>query len=143
MFKNTRHALVSLLSAAILVFVPLAVPAVASAASDIENDLCGGTNLSVSDASGCSSQSINNSTGKINSFITTLVNIFSVVVGIVAVIMILVGGFNYITSGGDSNKITSARTTIMYALIGLVIVALAQFMVQFVLNKITNTTAGP
>jgi uncharacterized membrane protein YuzA (DUF378 family) len=67
------------------------------------------------------------------------VNIFSLIVGIVAVIMIIVGGLKYITSGGDSNNVSSAKSTIIYAIIGLVVVALAQFIVQFVLNKVTSS----
>jgi hypothetical protein len=52
--------------------------------------------------------------------------------------MIIWGGLRYITSGGDSAKITSAKNTIIYALIGLVVVALAQFIVKFVLAKVTQ-----
>jgi hypothetical protein len=59
-------------------------------------------------------------------------------VGIIAVIMIVYGGFRYITSGGDATKVTSARNTILYAIIGLIIVALAQFIVKFVLKKATD-----
>jgi hypothetical protein len=51
--------------------------------------------------------------------------------------MIIFGGFKYITSGGESGNVTSAKNTIIYAVIGLVIVAFAQFIVQFVLGKIT------
>ena len=56
--------------------------------------------------------------------------------------MIIYGGMRYITSGGDSGKITSAKNTIIYALIGLVVVALAQFIVKFVLNKVTSSPAA-
>ena len=52
--------------------------------------------------------------------------------------LIIYGGFKYISSGGDSGKVTEAKNTIIYAVIGLVVVALAQFIVQFVLNKVTN-----
>ena len=52
--------------------------------------------------------------------------------------MIIVGGLRYITSGGESSNISGAKTTIIYALVGLVIVALAQFIVHFVLNKAVN-----
>ena len=57
------------------------------------------------------------------------------VILIAAVIMIIWGGFRYVTSGGDSNKVSSAKNTIIYAVIGLIIVALAQFIVKFVLDK--------
>jgi len=76
----------------------------------------------------------------VNKVVALVINIFSVVVGIIAVIMIIYGGFRYITSGGDTAKVTSSRNTILYAIIGLIIVALAQFIVKFVLEKATATT---
>jgi cytochrome bd-type quinol oxidase subunit 2 len=74
----------------------------------------------------------------VNNIITDIINIFSIVVGIISVIMIIYGGFRYVTSGGDSGNVSSAKNTIIYAIIGLVIVALAQFIVQFVLDKVTQ-----
>jgi hypothetical protein len=73
----------------------------------------------------------------INSVTSTVVNLLSVVVGIVAVIMLIIGGLKYILSSGDSANITSAKNTILYAIIGLVVVAFAQFIVKFVLAKVT------
>jgi hypothetical protein len=75
------------------------------------------------------------STTRVNDLIRQIINILSVIVGIVAVIMIIIGGFRYITSGGAAEKITGAKNTILYALIGLIIVALAQIIVRFVLSK--------
>jgi hypothetical protein len=79
----------------------------------------------------------------IDTVIHRLINILSVVVGVVAVVMIILGGFRYITSGGVSEKITSAKNTILYAIIGLVVVALAQLLVRFVLTNATNSPATP
>jgi hypothetical protein len=73
----------------------------------------------------------------INSVITAVVNILSITIGVVSVIMIMVGGFKYVTSGGDSNSVSSAKNTIIYAIIGIVVAALAQALVNFVLKKIT------
>lgn len=73
----------------------------------------------------------------INNTLENIINIFSIVVGIVAVIMIIAGGFKFITSGGDANNVKSAKNTILYAVIGLVVVALAQIIVRFVLNQTT------
>src|ERR1700761_5115795 len=56
----------------------------------------------------------------VNQAIAAVVNILSTIIGIAAVIMIIVGGFRYITSNGDSGKISSARSTIVYALVGVV-----------------------
>jgi hypothetical protein len=64
------------------------------------------------------------------------IKIFSILIGVVAVIMIMVGGFKYITSGGDSSSISSAKSTILYAIIGLVVAALSQAIVFFVLKKV-------
>jgi len=143
MFKNIRNTIAGILSAALLVAVPIAVPAMASAASgsgaDIQSCLSQGTNL---DASGsrndCTPGTTSTAPDKINSIIKTVINVFSIVVGVVAVIMIIIGGFRYITSGGDSSNVSGAKNTIIYAIIGLVVVALAQFIVQFVVNKVTG-----
>lgn len=69
-----------------------------------------------------------------------IINILSWVVGAVAVIMLIFAGFRYVTSGGDENGIKGAKNTILYAIIGLVIVALAQIIVNFVLNRANTLT---
>lgn len=71
----------------------------------------------------------------ISNVIKTVINIMSAIGGIIAVIMIIIGGIRYITSSGDSNSTASARNTIIYALVGLVVVAFAQVIVQFVLER--------
>ncbi len=76
------------------------------------------------------------STSSLDHTISTVVNILSIVVGLVAVIMIIVAGLKFITSQGDSNNVASARNTILYAIVGLVVVALAQVIVKFVLHKL-------
>ena len=87
--------------------------------------------VGVDTATGCAA-----GTDGIGNLINTVINLLSIVVGIGAVIMIMVGGFKYITSGGDSGKAGSAKSTIMYAVLGLVVVALAQFLVKFVVNAV-------
>lgn len=72
---------------------------------------------------------------KVDDIIKLVINIFSLIVGVVSVIMIIIGGLKYITSGGDSGNVTGAKNTILYAIIGLVVVALAQIVVKFVLQK--------
>src|SRR5581483_4749706 len=102
-----------------------ATPVFASATSDICNGVGatgGGSNCSGSGPS----------LGKI---IRDVVDTFSIIVGITSIIMIIIGGFQYITSQGDSGKIGSAKNTIVYSLVGLVVVAFSQALVQLVLNK--------
>lgn len=124
--------------------VPLAVPTIVSA--DIQSSLCGAaTNLSVDKPADCQTAT-KGSESRFQIILTDIINIFSIIVGIVAVIMIIFGGFRYITSGGNQESVKSARNTIIYALVGLIIVALAQVIVRFVLreavNGTTTTTTG-
>ena len=67
--------------------------------------------------------------------VSRIVNLFSIVVGSVSVIMIIVGGFRYIISGGDSAGVTSAKNTILYAIVGLVIVLFSQVIIRFVISN--------
>ncbi len=71
----------------------------------------------------------------VNKVLTGVINILSAIIGVVAVIMIILSGMKYITSGGDGQKVASAKSTLIYSLVGLVIVALAQVIVHFVLGK--------
>lgn len=93
------------------------------------SEACKGVNLN--DAGKCDA----NSSSQVTNVIRLAVNIFSLVVGVAAVIMILVGGFKYITSGGDSANTASAKSTILYAVVGLIIVVLAQVIVRFVISS--------
>lgn len=79
-----------------------------------------------------------NASTKANDIVADVINIFSWIVGVVSVIMVIFAGFKYITSAGDAGKVTSAKNTLLYALVGLVIVALAQAIVWFVLGEVTT-----
>ncbi|OGL35955.1 hypothetical protein A3F65_02530 [Candidatus Saccharibacteria bacterium RIFCSPHIGHO2_12_FULL_47_16b] len=102
----------------------------------IQEGLCAGANLQLSD--GNCATSTDTGVEKFNKVIRSVINTLSLIVGIVAVIMIIIGGLRYITSGGSDTSVTSAKNTILYAIIGLIIVALAQIMVRFVLRQITG-----
>lgn len=137
MLKTLRKTL-AIVGASLMLGI---VPAVALAPSAVYADEIGdclsqGSGLDAAINGDCTPADTDSGTQKIQDIVTTVVNIFSVVVGIVAVIMIIWGGFKYITSGGDSGNITGAKNTIIYAIIGLVVVALAQFIVQFVLDRV-------
>ena len=61
------------------------------------------------------------------------------IVGIVAVIMLIIGGIRYVVSGGDSKKVTDAKNTILYAIIGLIICFLAFAIVNFVIAALPSS----
>jgi ABC-type Fe3+ transport system permease subunit len=68
--------------------------------------------------------------------ITTVINIMLYVIGAVSVIMLIYGGIRYTTSGGNSNSVTAAKNTILYALIGLVVAIFAYAIVNWVLGEL-------
>lgn len=72
----------------------------------------------------------------VEKLIATIVRLLSFFIGVVAVIMIMVSGFKYITANGDSAKVGNAKETLIYALIGLVIAALAQVIVRWLLSSV-------
>lgn len=76
-------------------------------------------------------------TGK-DGAIMTATKIIAVIAGVVAVIVIMLAGFRYITSGGDPGEMAKARHTLLYAIAGLVVIALAPTIIGFVLSKIAN-----
>jgi hypothetical protein len=79
----------------------------------------------------------------VTSAISAAVTVLSIVIGAAAIIMILVSGFRYMTSGGDSGKVSAAKSALIYALVGLAVAALAQFLVHFVLYQATNVATPP
>ena len=67
-----------------------------------------------------------------------VVNIMFFIVGVMAVIMIIWGGIRYVLSAGNSATLTSAKNTIMYAVIGLIVAILAYTIVNFVINTVSG-----
>lgn len=130
MIKKIKQLAISLTALAMLA-VPVMVPASAFAANTINPDLCRGIGEAIGGATTC----VTTEGNEISSILRRVTEIFTIIVGAVSVIMIIYGGFRYITSGGDSAKVTSAKNTIMYALIGLIIVAVAQVIIRFVFTE--------
>lgn len=70
-----------------------------------------------------------------NKAITTVVNVLLYLLGAISVIMIVIGGIRYATSNGDSSAVQSAKNTIMYAVIGVVVALIAYAIVNFVIAQ--------
>jgi cytochrome bd-type quinol oxidase subunit 2 len=138
MLKTLRSKIAVVVTALSLALVPAAVPVAVYADASIQQNLQCGTTFTTDSAAACNTDA---GAKTVNDTIVKVINFFSALVGIVSVIMIIYGGFKYISSGGDSGNVQSAKNTIIYAVIGLVVVAMAQFIVQFVLNKVIGTNA--
>lgn len=70
------------------------------------------------------------------SLILTITRLIAIAAGIVAVIMIIVSGFQFILSGGESEKAAGARKTLLYSVVGLVVIVLAEVIIEFVVSHV-------
>lgn len=108
----------------------------AYAQTTVNPELCKGINYaSNSEGDDCGDGEADES---VRNIIQTIIDVASIIVGAVSVIMIIIGGLRYITSSGDSGNITAAKNTIVYAIVGLVIVIFAQTIVRFVVDRISG-----
>jgi cytochrome bd-type quinol oxidase subunit 2 len=139
MLKKLRaHTLLLAVLAAVLLAV--AVPTVTYA--QIKDGLCSGAEIDVNKVGGTCTLTDDGS-ATVNGGIKTAINIISLLVGVASVIMVLVGGLKYVTSNGDAGSISSAKNTILYALVGLTVAVLAQVIVRYVLNRVNKAASPP
>lgn len=76
-----------------------------------------------------------------NGVIRTVSNILIWVVGFISVIMIMWSGFKYATAAGDTSKVASAKNSLIYAIVGLIIAVLAYAIVNFIMDRL-NVSSG-
>ena len=74
--------------------------------------------------------------------VSQIINILLFLIGVVSVIMIILGGFKYALSGGDSDKVTGAKNTVLYAIIGLIVAILAFAIINFVIGTVSSGSMG-
>jgi hypothetical protein len=126
----------ALLSLPVLALIfALSAPQPASAV-DIFQNTCGS---SASKTDVCNDVNDQNNSPNSNPIIRILkaaILVVSYIAGVAAVIGIIVSGIRLIVSGGDAQAMASARTGLVYSLIGIAVVALAQVIVIFVLDRI-------
>lgn len=96
--------------------------------ADLHSAACSGL-AEINSSQGCGTGS-----GSVNTLVGDIVTIISYVIGALSVVMIIISGARFITSGGDSQKVSSAKSALIYALIGLAVVALTQVLIHFVFN---------
>ena len=77
-----------------------------------------------------------------NGVFRRITDVILYIVGVIAVVMLIIGGIKYVLSGGDSKKITDAKNTILYAIIGLAIAFLSYAIVHFVITALPSGDNG-
>lgn len=120
------------LAAVAVMFCMLAPALPAHAAEDVLGEACKSKGAGSSAA--CSGKSTTNPLTGDNGVLVKVSRIMSFLAGVSAIILMLVAGLMYVMSDGDSSKINSARTTLVYAVVGLIIVGVSQGIVILVLN---------
>lgn len=96
-------------------------------------DSCKGT---LSDTAVCKDATKTSTGNPIIGAIQTVIEILSIIIGIASVIVIIISGLRMSLANGDSNAIASARSSLLYSLVGLAIAALAQVIVRIVLGSV-------
>lgn len=114
-----------------------------AAALTSQEAVCQGAGAASTPDTNSTSTGCQSSGTDINGILKFALNILSIIVGIVAVIMIIIAGLKFITSNGEASNVASAKNTILYAVVGIIIVALAQIIVQFVLKKTHDAVTPP
>lgn len=74
--------------------------------------------------------------------VNSIINVILSVIGIITVVVIILGGIQYVTSAGDPAKTKKAKDTILYGIIGLIIALLAFAIVNFVLGNVFKGNSG-
>lgn len=154
MKRLIRTTLVSVIA---IVGLLVAVPAVSVGAVDVFSGTCGGSSGGTTGGSdstgggaGAPAQGEGGGSGGSSSsicgavkqddapdIIKNVINTILIVLGMVAVIMIVIGGIRYTLSNGDASSVKGAKDTILYAVVGLVIAILSFAIVNFVLGQLS------
>lgn len=71
-----------------------------------------------------------------------ITNVLLFIIGAISVIMLIIGGIRYTVSGGDSSAVQSAKNTILYAIVGIVVAILAYAVVNFVISQFAADSTG-
>lgn len=108
------------------------LPASVSASNASQQQACSGVQ-ELGEGATCSNPQA--ATSSVDNLVMTVINLLSFIVGIASVIVLVVAGFRIVTSGGgDSGSVSSARSQILYAVIGLIVVAIAQIITRIALH---------
>jgi hypothetical protein len=120
--------ILSLVAAVSLLIMPLT----AEAAFDPFHAACNNT----TDGAVCSTKTNGDPLTGTNGLIVKVTRVIALFASVSAVIIIIVGGLMYVLSGGDSSKVSRAKDTIIYAAVGLVVIALSQSIIVFIIDRL-------
>lgn len=126
-----KRALIAI-SLLLAVAAPLCLMSTSAGAANVFSKSCS----TQPNSSVCKEVSGSSNTNPFIGIIKAAINIISIIAGIAAVIGIMVSGLRMILAGGNAESVASARSGLIYSLVGVAVVVLAQSIVVFVLNKL-------
>jgi hypothetical protein len=139
----TKLLLIFAIALGSMFFVPVPVSAVSC-----ESGMVPATNMpsqcvksECKDVQAAQIEACQNGDGRdLNAVFKTIVNTALYIIGALGVLMLIYGGIRYTTSAGNSKAVEGAKSTIMYAIIGIIVALLAYAIVNFVLNIFNTPT---
>jgi len=132
----------------VAMLAPVSTPAGAAASEEVQKGTCkagGGewipgtpaTATTAATPGSCNGGNADTSNADLNKTIQTIINVMLYLVGILSVVMIIYSGIRYIISRGNTQEVETAKNTLMYSIIGLVVAILAFVIVQFVFKSLS------
>lgn len=135
---NIKKALQALMLVPALALTVSAVAPVTANAAPCNANVANGSISSGADCAAGNGQSDNLFAD--GGIFQTVTNILLFLVGAISVIMLIIGGIRYVVSGGDQSAVTSAKNTILYAIVGIIVAFLAFAAVKFVTNSLAQAS---
>lgn len=130
--KKLAKLMVSFSAVAMFAVMAMA-PVTSHAASTL--DLWGGQKKAVTDSLGLGTKDV-------RATIASIINVALGLLGIVAVVIVLIGGFKWMTAGGEQGKVDEAKKLITSGIIGLAIIVSAYAIAQFVIDSLMKATGN-
>ena len=115
----------------------LSVSTLFFAGTPVQAESCGSAKQCIDQ--GLSASGTSSTPNSLSSVLTTVTNILLFLMGAVSVIMLIIGGFRYVTSQGDQTQVQSAKNTILYSIVGIVVAILAYAAVNFVISSFVKS----
>ena len=127
--------------AVLMILSSVFLPAKVLAAEIGENRICGmdGVDKTAKEAAGCNKPENEDEVGNA---MLNIINVVIAVLGIIAVLFVVIGGAQYMTSRGDPTKASKAKDTILYAVLGVLLATFAYAIVNFVLGGMLSGSGG-
>lgn len=98
------------------------------AKSELDDDICDDISGDLAEVAGCNEGKDDNAVNSANKIIEIVIGL----VGVLAVFVMIYGGFTFLTSAGDASKVARGRNILIYGVVGLVVAMLAFAIVKFV-----------